>query len=72
MFRSRSAAAADDPHAHVLDVIAQFLRELIRFHWINRFAVNIERQPGIGNTGDGQLRVRGQILDRLAHMLGSS
>ena len=62
VFRARTAAATDHAHAIGLDVICQHVGEGSRFHRVDRFAVNVHGQAGIGNAGNGQTGVLGQVF----------
>jgi len=69
MFWTGTAAAAHHPHAVLAHVFGEYLREGLGLLGVNRLPVNVHRQPGVGDAGNGQGGVFAQILDRGPHVL---
>ncbi len=63
-----ATAAANDVDAKFGDEVAQRGGHWLRFHRIDRQAVDVERDAGIGNGRDRQRAIFCQETHRLAHM----
>ena len=67
--RGGSTAAAHHADMVLLDKLVQRSGKRLRFERVDRLAIHIQRQPGVGNARNRQRGIFAQEADRLAHML---
>ena len=53
----------------LLDELDHRLGKGLRLQRVDRLAIHVERQPGVGDARDRQRGVLAQVADRLAHVL---
>ena len=71
VLRRRTATSPDHADAVLADEARELCRHRHRLQRVVRATVDVDRQAGVGDAGDGQRRVRCDVADRLAHVLGS-
>ena len=71
VFGRRPTASAHHRNIVLGDEFVHVVRERFGLERVNGLAVDVERQPGVGDAGDGQGGVFAQHADGLAHMLGA-
>ena len=72
MLRGRPAASAHDGDVIFLDKLDQRIGKRLGFERIDRLAIHIKRQTGVGDAGNRQYRLLTEDADGLAHVLGAS
>ena len=66
-----AAAAAHHADVVLFHKFNQRIRKRLRPQRIDRFAIHVQRQPGVRDAGNGQRGILAQVADWLAHVFGA-